>query len=73
MIIMTNSTLERFEAWGDAVATKNIIIALGLEKEFEELIDECYPRGLSDSLLNDLLSYDADWIFQNLGIEFTED
>ena len=73
MIIMMNSSLENFNAWGDAVATKNIIITLGLEKEFEELIDECYPRGLSDSLLNDLLSFDADWIFQNLGIEFTED
>ena len=73
MIIMMNSSLENFNAWGDAIATKNIIITLGLEKEFEELIDECYPKGLSDSLLNDLLSYDADWIFQNLGIEFTED
>ena len=73
MIIMMNSSLENFNAWGDAVATKNIIITLGLEKKFEELIDECYPKGLSDSLLNDLLSCEADWIFQNLGVEFTED
>ena len=37
------------------------------------LIDECYPEGLTDTQLNDLLWFDSDWILQNLGVEFIED
>ena len=72
MKIITESTLRGFEAWSGAVSTKNLIISLGLEEEFEVLIDECYPNGLTDTELNDLLWFEEDWILESLGIEVEE-
>ena len=63
------ATLEKFEAWSGAVDTKNLIISLGLEEEFEGLIDELYPKGLTDTQLNDLLWFDSEWILETLGVE----
>ena len=73
MIIKTEKNLKDFETWSGATETKKLILDAGLEEEFEELIDECYPEGLTDTQLNDLLWFDSDWILENLGIEFIED
>ena len=69
MKITMENTLREFQAWSGAVGTKNIIISLGLEEQFEELIDECYPNGLTATELNDILWFDSEWIFECLGIE----
>lgn len=69
MKITMENTLSEFQAWGGAVGTKNTIISLGLEEQFEELIDECYPNGLTATELNDILWFDSEWIFECLGIE----
>ena len=73
MIIKTEKNLRSFEAWSGAIETKKIILNLGLEEEFEGLIDECYPEGLTDTELNDILWFDADWILENLGIKEEEE
>ena len=72
MKIMTETTLRGFNAWSGAIETKKIILDAGLEEEFEMLIDECYPDGLTDTQLNDLLWFEADWILENLGVEVEE-
>ena len=72
MTIKTETNLRSFEAWSGAVDTKKIILDAGLEEEFEILIDELYPDGLSDTELNDLLWFDSDWILENLGIKEEE-
>ena len=69
MKITMENTLREFQAWSGAVGTKNTIIGLGLEEQFEELIDECYPNGLTATELNDILWFDSEWIFECLGIE----
>ena len=73
MIIKTEKNLRNFEAWSGAIETKNLILDAGLEEEFEGLIDELYPNGLSDTELNDILWFDADWILENLGIKEEEE
>ena len=73
MKVITESTLRGFNAWSGAVNTKNLILDAGLEEEFEVLIDEIYPEGLTDTQLNDILWFDADWILENLGVEVEED
>lgn len=73
MLIKTEKNLRNFEAWGGAIEIKKFIINLGLEEEFEMLIEECYPEGLTDTQLNDILWFDFDWILQNLGVEFIEE
>ena len=73
MIIKTETNLRNFEAWSGAIETKNLILDAGLEEEFEGLIEELYPNGLSDTELNDILWFDADWILENLGIKEEEE
>ena len=72
MLIKTETNLRNFEAWSGAIETKKIILDAGLEEEFEMLIDELYPEGLTDTELNDLLWFHSDWILENLGIKEEE-
>ena len=72
MLIKTETNLRNFKAWSRAIETKKIILDAGLEEEFEMLIDELYPKGLTDTELNDLLWFDSDWILENLGIKEEE-
>ena len=73
MIIKTEKNLRNFEAWSGAIETKNLILDAGLEEEFEGLIEELYPNGLSDTELNDILWFDSDWILESLGIKEEEE
>ena len=73
MKVITETNLRGFNAWSGAVNTKNLIISLGLEEEFEMLIDELYEEGLTDTQLNDLLWFESAWILENLGVEVEED
>ena len=68
-----NLSLRNFDAWSGAVDTKETIIYAGKEKEFDFLIDELYPDGLTDTQLNDLLWFEEDWLFEMLGIEIDEE
>ena len=73
MIIKTETNLRNFKTWSGATETKNLILDAGLEEEFEELIEEIYPDGLSDTELNDILWFDGSWILETLGIEEEEE
>jgi hypothetical protein len=67
-----NTTLVNFDAWSGAVETKERIINEGKADDFDSLIEELYPDGLSETQLNDLLWFEEDWIFEQLGIEDEE-
>ena len=71
--INENQTLTGFKAWSAAVDTKKRIIAEGKEEDFEYLIEELYPDGLTETQLNDILWFERDWIFENLGISDEEE
>ena len=73
MKIYEELNLRDFESWSGATDTKNKIIDAGKEEEFEELIEECYPDGLSATKLNDLLWFDSEYILTCLGIESLEE
>ena len=73
MTIKTEKNLRGFEAWSGAIETKKLILDAGLEEEFEGLIEELFPDGLSDTELNDILWFDGDWILGNLGIKEEEE
>lgn len=68
-----NTTLSNFNAWSGAVETKERIIEEGKEDNFDQLIEELYPDGLSETSLNDLLWFEEEWIFKMLGITENED
>ena len=71
-IINEVQNLRDFNAWSGAKDTRERIILENKDEEFENLIDEVYPDGITDVGLNDLLWFDSDWIFENLGIDNDE-
>lgn len=73
MKVFIETNLENFEAWSCAKDTKERIINEGKADDFDSLIDELYPDGLTETYLNDLLRFEEDWIFENLGITNKED
>lgn len=68
-----NTELRNFEAWSGAVSTQDRIINEGKDKDFDYLIEELYPDGLSETALNDILWFEEDWIFEQLGIDNDEE
>ena len=73
MLIIEERGLLEFNAWSGAVETKERIIEAGLEAEFEELIDDCYPEGITSTQLNDILWFDSEWVYEALGMTDEED
>ena len=68
MLIIEERGLLAFNAWSGAVETQERIIEAGLEADFERLIDDCYPEGISSTQLNDLLMFESEWIYESLGM-----
>lgn len=71
MKVVKEITLEEFEPWANAIETKDLIIKKGKEEEFNFLIEECYPEGITETELNDLLRFEEKWIYECL--EITEE
>lgn len=68
-----NLTLADFDAWSGAKDTKEMILNNNKGDEFDALIEEIYPDGLSETQLNDILWFESDWIFEQLGISENEE
>lgn len=68
-----NTTLVNFDAWSGAVDTKERIIQEGKADEFDNLIEELYPDGLSETQLNNILWFEEDLLFETLGISDDEE
>lgn len=69
MRIYRELDLNRFEAWSGAVDTLEAIKEADKLEEFENLLEECYPDGIDETHLNDLLWFEDEWIFEMLGIK----
>lgn len=68
-----NLSIVDFDAWSGAVDTKKTIIGKDKIEEFNSLIEDLYPDGLSETQLNDILWFDSEWCFEMLGISEDED
>lgn len=67
-LLNENAKLIHFDAWSGAIDTKNTIIENYKSDEFDQFIDELYPDGLTETQLNDILWFEDEYIFENLGI-----
>lgn len=61
--------LSDYRAWSGAKDTWQKIQDEDKVDEFEQLMEECYPDGLTETELNDILWFDSDWVFEQLGIK----
>lgn len=76
MKIYKEESLSNFEWWSGAVATADRIWEeRGTEgwNELEAILEDAYPDGIDETDLNDLLWFDADTVYEWLGIEDEED
>ena len=64
-----NLSVRNFDAWSGARDTKDLIIGNNKVDEFDFLIEELYPDGLTETQLNDILWFEEDWICDTLGID----
>ena len=73
MKVYSEISLRQHDAWSGAVETKQAILDAGKEDDFDNLIEELYPDGISETQLNDILWFEEDWIFEMLGISTEEE
>ena len=73
MKVYSEIGLRQHDAWSGAVETKQAILDAGREDDFDNLIEELYPDGISETQLNDILWFEEDWIFEMLGITEEEE
>lgn len=72
MTIYTEMSLEDFEAWSGAVDTLNRIINEGKCEVLENILEDLYPEGMTDTELNDLLWFEEETVYEWLGIRSEE-
>ena len=72
MTITYELDLERFEAWSGAKETLERIQREGKCEELENVLEELYPDGMTETELNDLLWFDSESVYEWLGIRSEE-
>lgn len=67
--IKANINFSDFEPWSiNAIDTQCIIIEENKVEEFEKLLNQKYPNGISEQELDSLLANERDFIFTELNI-----
>ena len=72
MTITHELDLNRFEAWSGAKETLERIQREGKCEELENVLEELYPDGMTETELNDLLWFDSESVYEWLGIRSEE-
>ena len=68
MTITYELDLNSFKAWSGAVGTLERIQREGKCTELENILEELYPDGMTETELNDLLWFDSESVYEWLGI-----
>lgn len=68
MTITYELDLNRFEAWSGAKGTLERIQREGKCGLLEQILDDIYPDGMTETELNDLLWFDSETVYEWLGI-----
>ena len=72
MTITYELDLNSFQAWSGAVDTLERIQREGKCAELENVLEELYPDGMTETELNDLLWFDSESDYEWLGIRSEE-
>lgn len=55
-------------AWGQAIDVLKEIHKAGMEDELMAYLDDIFNEGVDHTELNDLLSYDWEWVYSQIGM-----
>lgn len=58
-----------YQPWEGARYTYALIDCHKKLEDLDNLITDCYPEGLTETELNDILWFDSEWVLDSLGIE----
>ena len=72
MTITYELDLNSFQAWSGAKDTLDRIQREGKCAELENILEELYPDGMTETELNDLLWFDSESVYDWLGIRSEE-
>ena len=72
MTITYELDLNSFQAWSGAKETLERIQREGKCEELENVLEELYPDGMTETELNDLLWFDSESVYEWLGIRSEE-
>ena len=74
MKIISETSLDRFEAWSGGRDTLDVLIEKDLCDQLEAMLEnDIFPDGCTDTELNDLLWFERDTIAEWLGFSDWED
>lgn len=68
MTIISEISFEDFCPWSGAVSTYERICKEGKAEAFEQIVEDLYPDGLTETNLNDLLWFEPETCFEWVGI-----
>lgn len=68
MALVVNVGINGYNPWSGAKETWNRIEEENKVDDLEFLLEELYPDGITDTQLNDILWFESDWVYENLGI-----
>ena len=68
MTINYELDLHTFEAWSGAKSTLERVIDEDKVDVLEAVLEDCYPEGMTETQLNDILWFESDWVFEMCGI-----
>ena len=71
--LLVTADFNDYEPWSGAVSTYERIEEEGKLDALENLLEELYPEGISMVGINDILWFEPDWIFEQLGITDEEE
>ena len=72
MTITYELDLNSFQAWNGAKDTLDRIQREGKCAELENILEDLYPDGMTETELNDLLWFDSESVYEWLGIRSEE-
>lgn len=67
MKLITNFT--HYQPWSGTIDTYELIDCNNKLEDLDRLITECFPDGLTETELNDILWFDSEWVLSSLEIE----
>ncbi len=59
-------------SWGQAVEVLNEIDKADMSAELMDFLEDLYPDGVDGVELNDLIAYDWEWVYKNIGMPIKE-
>ena len=68
MLKIYKETVSEFTPWQGAVSTYDTIVEENKLDDLDFLLEDLFPEGISEGKLNDILWFESDWVFAQLGI-----